>query len=78
MPASGYDYISVELCPGLQRRTELSEKEKICTSCGRRLAEDGGTTFTCPSCGEQEIGRCAICRDQSVVYSCPRCGHSGP
>lgn len=53
-------------------------KEKICTSCGRRLVKGKSTVFMCPNCGESEIGRCANCRDQSVVYACPKCGFSGP
>ncbi|MEM2839919.1 MAG: zinc finger domain-containing protein [Thermoplasmata archaeon] len=53
-------------------------KEKICASCGRRLAEQKSTVFLCPNCGEVEIGRCAMCRDQSVAYTCPKCNFTGP
>jgi len=53
-------------------------EEKICTSCGRRLARGKSTVFKCPSCVEQEIGRCETCRDQSVTFVCPKCHFTGP
>lgn len=62
----------------LPRLISLLSNEKICTSCGRRLVKGKSTVFTCPNCGEQEIGRCANCRDQSVAYVCPKCNFSGP
>ncbi len=49
-----------------------------CTSCGRGLAGRGATTFACPSCGVETIGRDARCRDQSVPYRCRNCGFVGP
>jgi predicted RNA-binding Zn-ribbon protein involved in translation (DUF1610 family) len=52
--------------------------EKICTSCGKRLVATGITFFKCPMCGEEEIGRCQNCRDQSVTYECSKCGFIGP
>ncbi|MCQ2053525.1 MAG: zinc finger domain-containing protein [archaeon] len=50
----------------------------ICSSCGIRLQSNGTTSFKCPSCGSEEIGRCAQCRDQSVKYECLKCGFIGP
>jgi len=52
--------------------------ELRCTSCGRALPGPGGTQFPCPGCGDVTIGRCARCRDQSVLYTCPKCGFEGP
>ncbi len=52
--------------------------ELKCTSCGRALRGAGATQFLCPSCGEQPIGRCDRCRDQSVRYYCPKCQFEGP
>ncbi|HHT76251.1 MAG TPA: zinc finger domain-containing protein [Methanomassiliicoccaceae archaeon] len=53
--------------------------EKVCSSCGIRLGKgDGMAFFKCPNCGEEEIGRCHNCRDQSVIYTCKKCGFSGP
>ena len=49
-----------------------------CSSCGTRLLGRGCTTFPCPSCDEGKIGRCAQCRDQSVLYTCKKCGYEGP
>ncbi|HTT15103.1 MAG TPA: zinc finger domain-containing protein [Thermoplasmata archaeon] len=49
-----------------------------CTSSGHALPAPGGTQFPCPGCGIEVIGRCARCRDQSVLYKCPRCGFEGP
>ncbi len=54
------------------------QNEKICSSCGIRLTGKGITFFPCPNCGQNEIGRCYNCRDQSVKYICPKCGFSGP
>ncbi|HTP53654.1 MAG TPA: zinc finger domain-containing protein [Thermoplasmata archaeon] len=56
----------------------LARSELRCTSCGRALPTPGGTQFPCPGCGEVVIGRCARCRDQSVLYHCPKCGFEGP
>lgn len=52
--------------------------DKICSSCGIRLQGSGNTTFKCPNCGAEEIGRCAQCRDQGVKYECKKCGFVGP
>ncbi|MGD0056317.1 MAG: zinc finger domain-containing protein [Methanomassiliicoccales archaeon] len=54
------------------------ESEKVCNSCGIRLISKGITFFSCPMCGESQIGRCTNCRDQSVPYVCPKCGFGGP
>ncbi|MDR1690863.1 MAG: zinc finger domain-containing protein [Candidatus Methanoplasma sp.] len=53
-------------------------KDKICSSCGKRLIGHGNTTFKCPKCGNSDIGRCDQCRDQSVSYECKNCGFIGP
>ncbi|UCF08964.1 MAG: DUF1610 domain-containing protein [Thermoplasmata archaeon] len=53
-------------------------KAENCSSCGKRLVGPGTTSFPCPSCGNSVIGRCANCRDQSVVYYCKACGFQGP
>lgn len=52
--------------------------DKICSSCGVRLQGRANTTFKCPKCGKEEIGRCAQCRDQGVKYECKSCGFVGP
>jgi len=52
--------------------------ELRCSSCGRTVPAKGATQFPCPNCGETTIGRCARCRDQSVLYHCPKCGFEGP
>ena len=52
--------------------------DKICSSCGIRLQGRASTTFKCPNCGAEEIGRCAQCRDQGVKYECKKCGFVGP
>ncbi|MGI0132571.1 MAG: zinc finger domain-containing protein [Thermoplasmata archaeon] len=49
-----------------------------CSSCGVALSGRGATHFPCPQCGELTLGRCARCRDQSVVYRCPKCSFEGP
>ncbi|MGP6219810.1 zinc finger domain-containing protein [Caldiplasma sukawensis] len=49
-----------------------------CTSCGRGLVEEGYSIFDCPQCGEQVIGRCRICREQTTPYTCEKCGFQGP
>ncbi|MCI4330721.1 MAG: zinc finger domain-containing protein [Thermoplasmata archaeon] len=49
-----------------------------CTSCGVALGARGTVQFKCPNCGEANLGRCARCRDQSVVYTCPNCAFEGP
>ncbi|HKZ99823.1 MAG TPA: zinc finger domain-containing protein [Thermoplasmata archaeon] len=56
----------------------MGPSEARCSSCGAVLTGKGTTTFTCPSCGQQTIGRCGRCRDQSVLYRCPGCGFEGP
>ncbi|MCL4325797.1 MAG: zinc finger domain-containing protein [Candidatus Thermoplasmatota archaeon] len=52
-------------------------KEK-CNSCGTPLKERGFTTFKCPSCSNEYIGRCNQCRNNSVEYVCPSCKFRGP
>ena len=52
--------------------------DKVCSSCGIRLQGNGNTFFKCPNCGNEEIGRCAKCRDQGVKYECSKCGFVGP
>lgn len=52
--------------------------DAVCSSCGIRLASSGSTVFKCPQCGQVDIGRCAQCRDQSVVYACKGCNFEGP
>ena len=54
------------------------ENEQECASCGTRLTGKGDVIFKCPGCGKKQMGRCAQCRDQSVVYNCPDCGYEGP
>lgn len=49
-----------------------------CSSCGRTLIGWGVVTFSCPKCGTPGLGRCAQCRDQSVVYRCRQCDFQGP
>ncbi len=56
----------------------MAQQELRCTSCGRAVPAPGATQFLCPNCAEVTIGRCARCRDQSVVYHCPKCGFEGP
>ncbi len=51
---------------------------ETCSSCGTRLLGKATTSFLCPGCGEQPVGRCAQCRDQSVHYKCDACGFVGP
>ena len=58
--------------------TPTSISDLRCTSCGRPVSVRGATHFLCPSCGQATLGRCAQCRDQSVVYHCPNCGFEGP
>ena len=53
-------------------------KEYACASCGIRLVGKGSVVFKCPSCGKADIGRCAQCRDQSVLFTCQDCGYEGP
>jgi hypothetical protein len=52
--------------------------DQKCSSCGIGLYGEGTTTFKCPSCGGDNIGRCAQCRDQGVKYECKKCGFVGP
>ncbi len=54
------------------------KKIEVCSSCGIRLIDRSSTSFPCPVCGETAIGRCRICRDQSVNYICEKCGFEGP
>ena len=49
-----------------------------CSSCGVALSGRGATHFPCPQCGDATLGRCARCRDQSVLYHCPKCAFEGP
>ncbi len=56
----------------------MARPELKCTSCGNAIPAPGATSFPCPSCGEATVGRCARCRDQSVMYRCPKCGFEGP
>jgi predicted RNA-binding Zn-ribbon protein involved in translation (DUF1610 family) len=49
-----------------------------CSSTGVYLVGKGFTTFACPACGEDLIGRSAEARDQSVHYRCKSCGFTGP
>ena len=49
-----------------------------CSSCGVALSGRGAPHFPCPQCGEATLGRCARCRDQSVLYHCPKCAFEGP
>ncbi|MHC1572611.1 MAG: zinc finger domain-containing protein [Methanosarcinales archaeon] len=48
-----------------------------CVSCNVDLVEPGFVRFPCPICGT-ELGRCRMCRHQSIPYSCPSCGFEGP
>ena len=54
------------------------ERTEVCTSCGIRMKEPGDTSFPCPVCGKEVIGRCCKCRDQSVRFKCMTCGFEGP
>ena len=51
---------------------------KKCISCGIPLIDCKSVVFSCPGCGEEDIGRCPRCRDQSVTYTCEGCGFQGP
>jgi predicted RNA-binding Zn-ribbon protein involved in translation (DUF1610 family) len=53
-------------------------RAEACASCGVRLTQRGFSTFVCPACGEQPLGRCVRCRDQGVRYRCRKCGFEGP
>jgi len=75
--------VSVQLEPDIsfiygEHIAESMVKDKICSSCGKRLIGHGNTTFKCPKCGNTEVGRCDQCRDQSVSYECKKCGFVGP
>jgi len=48
-----------------------------CVACNVDLIEHGFVRFPCPNCGT-ELGRCMMCRHQSIPYSCPNCGFEGP
>ena len=54
----------------------MSNKGKVCTSCGRLT--DKYVAFKCPSCNEQEIFRCEECRLNHTKYRCKKCGFEGP
>jgi Zn-ribbon RNA-binding protein len=56
----------------------MTAPDPRCTSSGVALGGRGTTTFPCPDCGVAELGRCARCRDQSVLYTCPNCSFQGP
>gem|GEM_PF-205290 len=56
----------------------IMEEDYNCTSCGITLVGIRNTVFPCPDCGEENIGRCEKCRDQSEEYECPECGFRGP
>ncbi|MCK4718973.1 MAG: DUF1610 domain-containing protein [Thermoplasmata archaeon] len=49
-----------------------------CNSCGIPIKAIGDTIFSCPKCGDADIGRCKRCRDQGVAYACSECGFRGP
>ncbi|MCL4451021.1 MAG: zinc finger domain-containing protein [Candidatus Thermoplasmatota archaeon] len=49
-----------------------------CSSCGEGLVEAGFSIFECPSCGQEEIGRCNSCREHSTKYVCTKCSFVGP
>ncbi|MBI2578668.1 MAG: RNA-binding protein [Candidatus Aenigmarchaeota archaeon] len=50
-----------------------------CISCHKNLlSEDDFTKFSCPSCGGEEILRCANCRVKGVLYQCTKCDFEGP
>jgi len=51
----------------------------VCSSCNREIGPgQPAVHFMCPSCGQEEIWRCAECRRLSVSYRCSRCGFAGP
>ncbi|MCL4332119.1 MAG: zinc finger domain-containing protein [Candidatus Thermoplasmatota archaeon] len=54
------------------------ELASVCSSCGIGLVDRGYSVFSCPSCGEQEIGRCSECREHSTEYVCNKCNFNGP
>lgn len=56
----------------------LPISETKCSSCGLALGGRGTTHFVCPDCGQNTVGRCRRCRDQSVIYHCSSCGFEGP
>ena len=56
----------------------MSEKAVNCTSSGVPLVEEGSTSFPCPGCNEESIGRSPRCRNQGVLYNCTQCGYQGP
>ncbi|MBT3420474.1 MAG: DUF1610 domain-containing protein [Euryarchaeota archaeon] len=56
----------------------MSERAANCTSSGVPLVEGGSTTFPCPGCDENSIGRSPRCRNQGVLYVCSKCGYQGP
>ncbi len=70
-PAKGF--ISPPSCA-----PRMMRPEKRCVSCGLLVGARGTTSFLCPSCGTETIGRCRQCRDQGVAYACPACGFRGP
>lgn len=56
----------------------MMRQEKRCISCGLVIGARGTTSFLCPNCGTETIGRCRQCRDQGVPYACPSCRFRGP
>ena len=57
---------------------DMAPPDVRCTTSGVALGGRGTTVFLCPDCGSVSVGRCARCRDQSVLYTCPKCGFQGP
>lgn len=55
------------------------EKQMICTSCKKNVANDSGTVvFKCPKCGKTDVIRCKHCRVTAVKYRCKDCDFEGP
>ncbi|MBR9678456.1 MAG: RNA-binding protein [Nanoarchaeota archaeon] len=52
---------------------------KTCNTCKTNIVNtEGSTSFSCPSCGKEEIIRCDKCRKISARYTCQSCGYEGP
>jgi len=54
------------------------ERALTCTSCGIRLEGTIFASFPCPNCGEVSMGRCKVCKNQTIPYVCQECGFQGP
>ncbi|UCH70967.1 MAG: DUF1610 domain-containing protein [Candidatus Bathyarchaeota archaeon] len=63
----------------MTERTDVTISVPTCTSCHRIIAPGTeATKFSCPSCGDIIIWRCAKCRKFGRPYRCPKCQFTGP